>query len=145
MTIDRQTNWNGIYRYDPTELLPWHNPEVSFKMALIVGWFGWISGSIIEDEHGVPEKARLRGHLGAQKVVFKKRYTKLWIATSEGATTCIPNQSSIPLLYLGDINENGTRIDGSWETLPESRRIDGQLLTFPVITGTWNAILEALV
>ena len=143
MTIDRKSCWSGIYRYDPTELMHWRIPEVRFKMAISVGWFGWVSGSIIDDEHGIPEKARLRGHLRAQKLEFKKRYTKLWIANTEGETVCLPEQSSIPLLYRGKISDDGNRLVGTWETLPESRKINGQLVAFPVLTGTWNAVRES--
>ena len=114
-------------------------------MAISVGWFGWVSGSIIEDEHGIPEKARLRGQLRTQELVFKKRYTKLWIANTNGETVCIPGQSSAPLLYRGKISDDGKRLEGIWETLPESRKIDGQLVTFPILTGTWNAIFESII
>ena len=101
--------------------------DTRFAMTWVIGWFGRIKGSIIDDHPGVPEPARITGRFIRDTVRFTKRYSSLWLLDEKGNLSKFPGQRSYVLYYEGRFEGGETRIAGTWKVLP---RVDRLMVLF---------------
>lgn len=133
------TRWLGVYCYDHDFHAPDLYADTKFEMTFAIGWFGRLSGTIVDAEPGIAEPASIRGWITRFRIAFKKQYASLWVPDESGNLSAIPGQKSYVLNYVGDIVDNGTRLTGTWQIPSQRRWIDGSPWDFPTCTGTWSA------
>lgn len=115
--------------------MPQAMPSVTFRMSLSMGWFGRFSGTVIEDEAGIPEPAVICGSVHGTKIEFRKWYPSFWFMNYDVERIRLPRQVPWVLRYCGDITDNSTRICGGWEIPAEIRNIDGEHMEFACNSG----------
>lgn len=133
------THWVGHYSYDPSPDVPDSFTDTQFQLRMNVGWFGRVTGTVVDAESGIPGPAVISGRLKRRRLRFKKTYQNLWIPDNNGNLTIVPGQPSHILYYEGQLAQDGNELSGTWKTRTEVRRFGGELWQFQAISGTWIA------
>lgn len=133
------TRWLGVYSYDHNYYPPDLYVDTEFEMNFAIGWFGSISGTVVDVQPGIVEPASIRGRITRLRIAFTKQYASLWVPDESGNVSAIPGQKSYVLHYVGDIVDSGTRLTGKWKIPSQRRWVDGSAWDFPTCTGTWSA------
>jgi hypothetical protein len=82
-TWDIAGTWVGEYAYDPAvlEANPLVASPVGFTLYAELGWLGRFRGSVRDDPRfGIPEPAAIVGRKCGQRVSFRKRYPRFYLA-----------------------------------------------------------------
>jgi hypothetical protein len=131
--------WHGTYRYDINDEFNPSEKQTQFEMYLTLKWFRRFAGEIAEDETGIPEWAKVEGHVNGQLIHFNKKYPSLWASDGNGEMVTIPGQSSVEIIYDGKLSEDNRTITGTWQIPFQTRIIFGQDCEFAETSGTWGA------
>lgn len=132
------SRWKGVYEY-PKGFAEAPVGAVPFTMTLEHGWFGAISGAIVDGEGGIPEEARGAGRIVSRSMRFTKRYAHLWVPSSDGTLVILPGVSPSPVKYAGVLSFDGSEVSGVWSIAGRSFLLEGSEMAIDSASGTWSA------
>ena len=140
---------NGLIRTVSSQVI---GNSVTFTLDLKQGWLGNVTGTIQEDNrHGFPEPGKIKGRLKGTNFDFRK-YMPVIRMMHESSRLKLEewaerrkmvvdgSRPHPPIVYMGDISEDGNTIEGIWKMPATTLDVPGSYnqAQLPALGGTWK-------
>jgi hypothetical protein len=149
--------WQGEYLFEEgggdKEAASIAGHIIGFTMQLSQGWLGMVSGTVQDDKRtGYTEEGKIKGKAKGRSLEFRRVMPVLRFMHESSRITLEQwaerrkividtDRASPPLLFEGQLSEDGNSIAGTWKLPGQTIEIPGsyQHLVIPTVGGTWKA------